>query len=166
LDAHLAYDSEVKWIVRVDLDSLVFANHSIGHVQVDVVLRRFGARLAAMTERHQGPAFRVGGDDFVLLIPGMPAAELESSLLTLQAEIALWEVSFGDHPYRPADALTASFLAVARQRLQAATTSARLEQLDDCFYAERCSTNPHFVLDPPGQTRANRSFVRLASGAV
>ena len=163
LEAHLASDSEFAWIVRVDLDSFVFANDHLGYALGDKALLRLARELDCFAKRHAGAAFRVGNDDFVLLLPELASEDLRQSLLSLQASLMLSEFSFGSHPYRPADALSASFLAASRGSVQLAPTSTLLEELDDLLYAERASTVNSCKSKHIGRFASKRGFVSVVA---
>ena len=163
LQAYLAYDSAVAWIIRVDLDSFIFANDHLGYTEGDKALLRMANALDFLSKKYDGAAFRVGSDDFVLVLPHMLAADLQRTLSDLQHSLALSDYSFGDHPYRPADVLSASFLAVSRERLQEIPTATLLAQLDDLFYAERASTIPLNDGKHIGRSAAKRGFVTIVA---
>jgi len=164
LQTHLACDSEVAWVIRVDLDSFIFANDHLGYTEGDKALLSVANALDSLSKKYDGTAFRVGGDDFVLVLPHMLAANLQRTLRDLQHSLALSDYSFGDHPYRPADALSASFLAVSRERLREIPTATLLAHLDDLFYAERASTVPLSTRKDVGRSTAKRGFVTIFAG--
>ncbi|MFO1218837.1 MAG: EAL domain-containing protein [Burkholderiaceae bacterium] len=56
-------------VLFIDLDGFKPINDSFGHAAGDVVLREVGERLLALAGQH-GTAARVGGDEFLLLVPG------------------------------------------------------------------------------------------------
>ncbi len=55
-------------VLFIDLDGFKPINDSFGHAAGDVVLREVGGRLQALAGQ-QGTAARVGGDEFLLLVP-------------------------------------------------------------------------------------------------
>jgi diguanylate cyclase (GGDEF)-like protein len=70
-------DRELEWYQRykvpvallvIDLDNLKFVNDSAGHAAGDEMLRDMGA-LIAETGRYADRAFRIGGDEFAILMP-------------------------------------------------------------------------------------------------
>ena len=61
------YDVPVS-LVLIDLDGFKAVNDSKGHAEGDRVLARFG-RLLELSTRRPDRAFRIGGDEFALLLP-------------------------------------------------------------------------------------------------
>ncbi len=66
-----------------DLDGFKAYNDSFGHPAGDILLRRLGTALAAAVDP-DGRAFRLGGDEFCVLVPGGP--ERVPSVLSLARE--------------------------------------------------------------------------------
>src|SRR5262249_2575073 len=104
-------------------------NDRFGHPAGDVLLRRLAAKLAAVVEHAGGLAFRMGGDEFCVLVP---VAEAKTTLE--QCAIALSEygegfvvtasmgaVDLGDEAHSASEALR-----LADQRLYASKNSRRL----------------------------------------
>lgn len=58
-------------LLLIDIDHFKSINDRFGHAVGDEVLRQFGALLQAGTRREDVPC-RLGGEEFVLLLPGMP----------------------------------------------------------------------------------------------
>jgi diguanylate cyclase (GGDEF)-like protein len=63
-------------LILFDLDGFKSYNDTFGHVAGDAVLARLGAKLAAAVASH-GTAYRLGGDEFCVLLSAQ-SAELES----------------------------------------------------------------------------------------
>ena len=161
-----AFDSSSAasgWLVRVDLDAFVFLNQHGGYQVGDEALVRTAAELQTWAQARKGSAYRVGGDDFLLVLPEMPGALLREGLSALQVQLRLSDYSFGDHPSRPADHLSASFVALELAPGASNSLASLREQADDRLYAERCSTLPpgHRTSAFPSQEK--RGFVVLAS---
>jgi diguanylate cyclase (GGDEF)-like protein len=70
-------------LAMFDLDGFKAYNDTYGHPAGDALLARLGARLAA---RFEGTAYRIGGDEFCLLLHGSPA-ELEQALASALATL-------------------------------------------------------------------------------
>jgi diguanylate cyclase (GGDEF)-like protein len=71
-------------ITLLDLDGLKHVNDTHGHHAGDQLLTITASRLATLAVRHGGTAYRLAGDEFLLLIPhaGGDPAEPVASLLT------------------------------------------------------------------------------------
>ena len=57
----------------IDLDHFKTVNDRMGHLAGDRLLREFGAALQSGIRRHIDTAYRYGGDEFVVLLPGQSA---------------------------------------------------------------------------------------------
>jgi diguanylate cyclase (GGDEF)-like protein len=73
------------WLGVLDLDGFKAYNDRFGHTEGDLMLERLGRRLAAATHGHGG-AYRIGGDEFCVLISerGDPAAVVEAATSALE----------------------------------------------------------------------------------
>jgi two-component system cell cycle response regulator len=67
-----------------DLDGFKHYNDSYGHPAGDAVLARLGRRLAETAERAGGRAYRMGGDEFCVLLPAPADIAPCSEALSLQ----------------------------------------------------------------------------------
>jgi diguanylate cyclase (GGDEF)-like protein len=85
---HAARSGAPLTVCLLDVDGLKRVNDTRGHLVGDQLLE-----LAASTLRHGGEAFRVGGDEFALLLPSTPEADaLETATAVLDRVAALDEV--------------------------------------------------------------------------
>lgn len=90
-------------VALADLDRFKAINDRLGHAVGDAVLQRF-ARLLEERFGTLGPVARIGGEEFVLLLPDVPLAEARRRIEALHAEIpASYPDIATDHP------VTASF---------------------------------------------------------
>ena len=137
----LASGLDTQWILRVDLDSLIFLVDNSGHLVGDEAINRTANGLMTLSQELGGEAYRVGGDDFIVTFESMVARCILDHLPALQAGLKLSEFSFGNHPFRPADSLSASFLLIPSSRISTASEDAPLAKIDKLFYAERNSSN-------------------------
>lgn len=75
-----------------DLDGFKAYNDSFGHPAGDILLRRLGRNLAAAMAP-QGRAFRLGGDEFCVLVPGGPE-RVAGVLAVASAALSEWGEGF------------------------------------------------------------------------
>ena len=62
--------TEAKTLALFDLDGFKLYNDTYGHQAGDILLARLGRRLAISARNAGGEAYRVGGDEFCVLLPG------------------------------------------------------------------------------------------------
>jgi diguanylate cyclase (GGDEF)-like protein len=79
-------------VVVMDLDLFKETNDRYGHAAGDLVLKEFGARLNSIV-RVSDVAARVGGDEFLILLPECP----ESSVDALLERLGTPEVQYNGH---------------------------------------------------------------------
>jgi len=114
-----------------DLNGFKHYNDTYGHPAGDRMLRAVGGRLREVVEMAGGAAYRVGGDEFGVLLPG-PAREREETVR--RAAEALSEQGPG---YRiDCSRGTASVPAEARTPIEA------MELADVRMYAQKESRRP------------------------
>lgn len=82
--------------IFLDIDGFIHVNDQFGHVTGDACLKRVGAWCAAIAESHNGQAYRVWGDEFLVLLPGRTMQEAESLAHTLVANCS--SLHFPDEP--------------------------------------------------------------------
>lgn len=86
LDQFNRYQVKVA-LLLIDLDDLKLVNDSEGHGAGDEMLRAMG-RLITETVRYQDRAFRIGGDEFALLMPHTDGEQALQIAQRLQARAA------------------------------------------------------------------------------
>ena len=87
-------------IILGDVNGLKQVNDTLGHRAGDALL----CEVAKVLEQHAQPggyAFRIGGDEFLLLLPGMPEKVMRDAIGSIRAELS----SILDLPFRPSIAL-------------------------------------------------------------
>src|SRR5205085_9990968 len=68
-----AFDEAPLLLLLFDLDGFKSYNDTFGHVAGDALLARLGKKLRAAVSPH-GTAYRLGGDEFCVLMPADPGA--------------------------------------------------------------------------------------------
>ena len=91
--------------LMVDLDHFKRINDSFGHEAGDAVLRALGELLKGAT-RESGTAFRYGGEEFLLLMPGLDTEVARARAEEIQARVRALQIKHGGRELGP---LTASF---------------------------------------------------------
>lgn len=91
--------------LMVDIDHFKRFNDSFGHDAGDAVLRAVGTVLAD-TLRENGHAFRLGGEEFVILMPGFSLDHALGRAIQIQRRIQDLRI---EHRGRELGAITASF---------------------------------------------------------
>jgi diguanylate cyclase (GGDEF)-like protein len=89
-------------LLLVDVDDLKKINDARGHAAGDELLSSLG-RIAATSLRRHDRAFRIGGDEFAILLPG---ADIERGLATARHMLA--SALNGGDPTRPREAFSLS----------------------------------------------------------
>jgi diguanylate cyclase (GGDEF)-like protein len=125
-------------VMLVDVDELKAVNDGHGHAAGDAVL----SSVASILRGHSRPGdvvVRWGGDEFLLLMPGL------SPEIGLKAGERLAEAVRRGHPPEPWDHLTLSVsIGVSFMR----RTSLPLDRLDAALYDVKRSGKGHALLDP------------------
>ncbi|MFI5497150.1 GGDEF domain-containing protein [Actinoplanes sp. NPDC051859] len=85
--AYAAGRDQNREVIVIDLDRFKAVNDTYGHLVADRVLAALGARLRAVAMRHQGWAGRLGGDEFLLVLPHAVASIVEQVAADLLAPI-------------------------------------------------------------------------------
>jgi diguanylate cyclase (GGDEF)-like protein len=113
-------------VVALDLNRFKQVNDRYGHPAGDLVLREFADRLAAAI-RMSDLAARMGGDEFLAILPECPAGQVDALLARLRG----LEVTF--HGQRIAVEFSAGWVSYQRGE----TTEAFLERADQTLYADK-----------------------------
>lgn len=77
-------------IFVVDVDGLKFVNDTLGHQQGDVMLQR-AADILRSSFPTSSSIFRIGGDEFVIILPGASIADMEEWYKVLRNNIEIEE---------------------------------------------------------------------------
>jgi diguanylate cyclase (GGDEF)-like protein len=84
-------------IIMVDLNGLKAANDELGHAAGDALLRRAGEVLNSIIDM-PARAARVGGDEFAVILPGMPQGEGEAMMKVITDLVAINNDFYTDLP--------------------------------------------------------------------
>jgi diguanylate cyclase (GGDEF)-like protein len=116
LAARLVPGAAPATLAILDLDGFKTYNDTFGHPAGDDLLRRIGGRLTAEAQRVGGDAYRMGGDEFCLLLPAGHDAGLIAEQITERSGALVVTATCGDLPLRP-DLTVAEALSLADERL-------------------------------------------------
>ncbi|MGE5274912.1 MAG: diguanylate cyclase domain-containing protein [Verrucomicrobiota bacterium] len=122
-------------LVYCDLDGFKQLNDARGHSVGDDVLARFG-RVLTGSVREQDTAFRIGGDEFALVLPG--CSENEAKRVVERALVAWVDVQRDDPS---AAAIEASFGIAVSHRGMPGTVEDLLRRADEAMYEAKRSRN-------------------------
>ncbi|CAB1210978.1 sensor domain-containing diguanylate cyclase [Acinetobacter bouvetii] len=84
--------------IFMDLNGLKELNDSLGHDAGDSVLRRMGNILNQLIQHTPYSASRIGGDEFVILLPGADEAALQNCLQSLQELLLVDNQFYSNQP--------------------------------------------------------------------
>lgn len=119
-------------VVMFDLDNFKLLNDTEGHAAGDAVLKFVGELLQQNT-RHNDFSVRYGGDEFLLVMPGLPAAKamvVADRVLAHFTQRAKMMVNV-----RPAPSLTAGVSSIANNR--PGTLAEAMEVADEALLAAK-----------------------------
>lgn len=128
-------------LVLADLDHFKRINDTHGHVVGDTVLRDFGAVLCAGL-RASDSVFRIGGEEFALLMPGADAAQASARVEALRERLA------GERLGGLADAVTFS-AGVASTDAHGMTLDALLAAADGALYQAKARGRDRCLIAEP-----------------
>lgn len=99
------YSEELIHLMFIDLDGFKKVNDTLGHVAGDIVLSEFGNRLKELEKNHMIRCYRIGGDEFTILIENRLQNKNDNSFLNVE-EIAKNVLNLTKRPFA---ALTEEF---------------------------------------------------------
>ncbi|MBX3637114.1 MAG: diguanylate cyclase, partial [Rubrivivax sp.] len=135
--AHAAANGQPLTLVLVDLDHFKRINDTHGHAAGDAVLRDFG-QLLRQGLRASDAVFRLGGEEFALLLPGADAAQAARRVQAVRQTLA------GAVPARLAHAVT--FSAGIAQRAPGGLLQALMAAADRALYAAKAGGRDRSVV--------------------
>lgn len=140
LDSAFAAHGAGTVMALLDIDHFKKINDSLGHDAGDRVLRDFAARLRTAL-KDSLPAYRIGGEEFVVLFPAAEMETVAALLADFRADLKLSNVIRSD------DNVTVSFSAGLALRSDAAQTfDAVFKQADERLYAAKSTGRAKTVL--------------------
>jgi len=89
--------------LMIDVDHFKQFNDDFGHDAGDAVLREVGRVLRSAT-RNDGLAFRYGGEEFLLLLPGVSKEQAVARAEDVRAEVAQLKLRHNGHELGPVSA--------------------------------------------------------------
>lgn len=129
--ARAARQGEPLSLIMGDIDHFKSVNDCYGHLAGDAVLRAF-SRLLKSHARDSDVHCRYGGEEFLLVLPGMPAGAALERAEHLRQTIAAAAIGFGEL----AIMVTASF-GIAAYPWHGATGNALIAAADQALYAAK-----------------------------
>jgi diguanylate cyclase (GGDEF)-like protein len=82
--------------IFVDIAGLIWFNDAYGHREGDAAIVTMARWLAEIATQHEGLAFRVGGDEFLLVLPNAEHAAARALALRLIAESSALGIPYPD----------------------------------------------------------------------
>lgn len=114
-----------------DIDHFKAINDHHGHAVGDQALRRFAQHLL-LGARPQDVVGRVGGEEFVVLLPNTPLAAAVDIAERLRASLASWSVDVQPEPFQVQASFGVADLATPEDKLEAL-----LQRADAALYASK-----------------------------
>ncbi|WP_412742436.1 diguanylate cyclase [Krasilnikovia sp. MM14-A1004] len=129
-------------VAIIDLDHFKRVNDTLSHATGDAVLQRM-ARLLTQAAADDGVAARLGGEEFLLVLPGTDA---HSAIRRCE----LLRLSIGEHDWLPVtgDLVVTASIGVTTAADGRGTQSALLAQADRNLYVAKRSGRNRVVADP------------------
>ncbi|MBX9913137.1 MAG: diguanylate cyclase [Pseudomonadaceae bacterium] len=129
--AHAQRDNHNLALAMLDLDHFKALNDSFGHLVGDDVLKALAAQLSGHL-RSSDALFRIGGEEFVLIMPGADAAVALSRLQSICRELASTPLHTRDGP----QTITVS-IGLALWPAQGQSLEQLLSAADSAMYAAK-----------------------------
>ncbi len=118
-------------LLMIDADAFKAYNDFFGHQAGDGVLRAIAATLEEGARAGGGIASRCGGEEFIVLLPGLDAAEALAAAEALRAAVQRLGLP---HPRSPSGVVTVSIGIAARRPVEGGTGDEALEEADAALY--------------------------------
>lgn len=135
-------------LLYLDLDGFKAANDTWGHEGGDALLREVAQRLHK-TLRQGDAVARVGGDEFVVLLPGCSAGDAAQAIAdTVRAALRV-PYRIGEH-----DVILSASIGIAVYPGDGATSDALLRQADKAMYTAKRAGGDRLAASPEAGMRA------------
>jgi diguanylate cyclase (GGDEF)-like protein len=135
--------------VMLDVDRFKKINDTYGHEAGDAVLKAVATRIRS-TSRRSDMCGRLGGEEFLVVLPNCPRDGAASVAERIRGEVSAKPVAYGETVIP----VTIS-CGVAERTPREVTPGALMRQADDLLYAAKDGgRNQTWVLDPDGRTHA------------
>lgn len=131
-------------VVLSDIDFFKEVNDRHGHLAGDAALRSFTEAISASIRPYDS-AGRYGGEEFLLVLPGIPEADIEARLGALHAAMSNLEVRYQQTRFR----ITCSSGAVAIDSSNAVDRDMLLSAADRALYQAKDAGRNRFVVQRP-----------------
>lgn len=118
--------------IMVDIDFFKLLNDHYGHLQGDAALKKLGNRLSELCRRPGDYAFRLGGEEFGLIITDQSSEHGKEFAEKIRA--AIEALSIPNEPSKIADHLTVSIGVVSKVPQSADTTDSYIGHADRRLY--------------------------------
>jgi diguanylate cyclase len=155
-------------LVLVDLNGFKQVNDAFGHQAGDRLLVEVARRLAEACPP-AGFAGRLGGDEFLILLPQRESTEVTAAIQSLLARIAV-PITLGEATRSPAT-LTATASAGIATATPESTWSAQLSQADIALYRAKAEAGGIVLFQegmqhPPSDTGNHHRYLLAGAGAL
>lgn len=121
-------------VLMTDIDYFKRYNDSYGHPAGDEVLREV-AQVLQRSVRSTDHVIRYGGEEFLVLLKGLPMAAAEGVCARIHAELARRAIPHGDSP--AASHVTLSMGLYYQEQAGGAPLEKRIEYADACLYQSK-----------------------------
>jgi len=133
-------------LLLVDVDHFKAYNDAHGHPEGDACLRQLGLVLDAHARRHQGLAARLGGEEFVLLLPARQAAAAATIGQDLCEAVAALQRPHADSPVGPHVTISVGVAGVQPRRQMA--VAQLVQAADAALYQAKHAGRNRVCLSP------------------
>lgn len=150
---------EMLSLVIIDIDDFKHINDDYGHLAGDGILRQIAA-LVKSEFADRGEAFRYGGEEFAVIVPGAGKQEVYELSNALCARIATHPFVNENSPARDELAVTAS-LGIAVYPHDCDTSDALIGNADKALYTAKGTGKNIVCLYSENQRRAKRPNIEV-----